>query len=86
MLSHLSAAGVTALGATLLTGDEELYVQWRREDGTVERTPLAAFEQRSDTPSLEEGGLPSAAEIDPQAMSPPCCPDAFDYPGLCVDC
>ncbi len=86
MLTHLSAAGATALGATLLAGDEELYVQWQREDGTVTQTPLAAFEQRSDTPSLEAVGLPSADEIDAQAASPPCCPDYFDYPGLCVDC
>lgn len=86
MLSHLSAVGATALGATVLTEDEELYVRWQREDGTVEDVPFRTFEQRSDTPSLDALGLPSVDEIDREAVSPPCCPDAFDYPGLCVDC
>ena len=80
LVRRLAAAGGLTVGiGGVASADQELYVNWRREDGRVERIPAAAFERRADTPSLDA--------VDAEAASPPCCGvlDPEEFP-LCVEC
>lgn len=80
LLRRVGTAGALAVGASgVVSADEELYVNWQRPDGRVERVPLAEFERRSDTPALDE--------LDAEASSPPCCGVLDeDGPIFCVEC